>query len=80
MHGAIGCRSIAEIEERLDTVTLYVGAARQAALLDALVAKRPGRVIFNPGAESSESERRLHAAGIETLHACTLVLLRSGEF
>jgi predicted CoA-binding protein len=64
----------------IDTVTLYVGPARQPAILDGIIALAPRRVIFNPGTESPESEERLDAAGIETIEACTLVMLRTGQF
>jgi hypothetical protein len=37
-------------------------------------------VILNPGAESRELERALHDARIPYEHACTLVLLRTGQF
>ncbi len=81
MHGAVGVKSVSEILESIDTVTMYVGAARQSAeLVEALIAKKPGRVIFNPGSESTDTERRLKAAGIATMHACTLVMLSGGRF
>lgn len=64
----------------LDTVTLYVGAARQEPVIDAILARRPGRVIFNPGTENPAAYARLDAAGIPYEEACTLVLLRTGLF
>lgn len=64
----------------VDTVTMYVGPARQAALLDEIVALAPRRVIFNPGTENPDAYARLDAAGIAHEEACTLVLLRSGQF
>jgi predicted CoA-binding protein len=73
-------RSLEEIGERVDTLTLYVGAARLAALIPAMVALRPGRVIFNPGTESAEVVAALDAAGIPWEEACTLVMLRTGQF
>ena len=62
------------------TVTVYLGADRSTALADALLAARPGRVIFNPGAENPALAERLRAAGIATEEACTLVLLNTGAF
>jgi predicted CoA-binding protein len=73
-------RSLEAIGERVDTLTLYVGAARLAALIPAMVALRPGRVIFNPGTESAEMVAALDAAGIPWEEACTLVMLRTGQF
>jgi len=64
----------------VDTLTLYVGAARLPALTDEIIRLRPGRVIFNPGTESPELQAALTAAGIPWQEACTLVLLRTGQF
>lgn len=80
IQGATGRTSLAEIEGPIDTITLYMGAKRQAPLIDAIIASRPRRVIFNPGTESQESESRLTRAGIETIRACTLVLLSTNQF
>ena len=73
-------RKLEEIGERVDTLTLYVGSARLAALIPAMVGLRPGRVIFNPGTESAEVAAALDAAGIPWEEACTLVMLRTGQF
>jgi predicted CoA-binding protein len=80
IHGAAGRISLAGISEAIDTVTVYVSPRHQAPLIDEVIACRPRRVIFNPGAESEESERRLRDAGIKTVFACTLVLLKTGQF
>ena len=64
----------------VDTLTLYVGTARLPAMADDIVHLRPGRVIFNPGTESPEVQAALDAAGITWLEACTLVMLRTGQF
>jgi predicted CoA-binding protein len=68
------------LTEPVDTVTLYVGAARSTPLTDRLVQLHPRRVIFNPGAENDELRAALDAEGIQTEEACTLVLLRTGQF
>ena len=64
----------------IHTITIYMGAARQEEHLDYLVGLSPKRVIFNPGAENSVFEMRLQKEGIETAHACTLVLLRTDQY
>jgi len=61
-------------------VTLYVSAAHQDPVADDLLALAPRRVIFNPGTENPALAARLQAAGITTLEACTLVLLKTGAF
>lgn len=64
----------------VDTVTMYVGAAISAGLQDNLIALKPRRVIFNPGAENAELADALQKDGIACEEACTLVLLNTGQF
>ena len=72
--------SLGEIAGAVDTLTLYIGPERSALVADDIVRLHPGRVIFNPGTESAELAARLDAAGIPHEEACTLVLLRTGQF
>ena len=71
---------LADVPITIDTVTMYVGPARQHDLIEAIIAAHPKRVIFNPGSENPDAYDRFKAAGIEPLEACTLVLLRTGQF
>ncbi len=64
----------------IDTVTLYVNPRLLETLADGIIAAQPRRVIFNPGTEHPDLARRFREAGIETLDACTLVLLSTGQF
>ena len=68
------------IEQPVDTLTLYVGPTRGQQLLDAIIDLKPGRVIFNPGTESTDMENALTQAGIPWQQVCTLVLLRTDQF
>lgn len=72
--------SPAAVDAAVDTVTMYVGAARQTAMLDEIIELKPRRVIFNPGTENPDQYHRFEAAEIEVLEACTLVLLRTNQF
>ena len=69
-----------EVREGVDTLTLYVGPLRSQALGESIVAAKPGRVVFNPGTESSELESLLDAHGIPCVKACTLIMLQTGQF
>jgi len=71
---------LAALPAKVDTVTLYLGPARQESLAAELLAALPRRVIFNPGTENEELAAQLRQAGIETLEACTLVMLKTGVF
>jgi len=72
--------SLAEIDEPVHTLTLYVGPERVKSMIGDIVALRPGRLIMNPGAESRDLGRALDDARIPYEHACTLVLLRTHQF
>jgi predicted CoA-binding protein len=69
-----------DLSGHVDTVTLYVSAERSSAMEDAIVNLRPGRVIFNPGAENPALRAALEANSIHTEEACTLVLLNTHQF
>ncbi|MCG8565897.1 MAG: CoA-binding protein [Desulfobacterales bacterium] len=71
---------LAEVEDAVDTVTLYVGPARQEPVIEDIIAKKPKRVIFNPGTENPDAYEKLKAAGIEVSVACTLVLLKTNQY
>lgn len=66
--------------EGVDTVTMYMSAANQSEFEDYILSLKPRRVIFNPGAENPTLAQKLENAGVETEIACTLVLLRTGQF
>ena len=66
--------------ENVDTVTLYIGPQHQPQWYDYLISLQPKRIIFNPGTENPEFERLAEESGIEALEACTLVMLRTGQF
>ncbi len=73
-------KRLADVPAPLHTVTLYVSPALSTGLAAELLAAKPTRVIFNPGTENPELEDKLAAAGIAVIRACTLVLLRTGQF
>ena len=72
--------SISDVPQPIDTITLYLGAARSTPLLQDILDAKPRRIIFNPGAENSELEKAASARGIETVNGCTLVVLGAGAF
>lgn len=64
----------------IDTVTLYIGPAHQPDWYAYVLQLKPRRVIFNPGTENADFEALLRQNNIETLEACTLVLLSIGAY
>jgi hypothetical protein len=81
VHGEpiIDLRKRPEMDD-VDTITLYIGARHQPEWYDYLISLNPRRVIFNPGTENAEFESLLNQHGIEPVEACTLVLLRTGQY
>jgi predicted CoA-binding protein len=69
-----------DIHSDIDTVTLYIGTRNQPPLYDYILATNPKRIIFNPGTENPELRRMAQERGIETISACTLVMLSTGEY
>ena len=73
-------RSVEDIPERIDTVTLYLDPARQDAIIQDIIRSKPKRVIFNPNTENKAVYDRLKQAGIQVVEACTLVLLKTNQY
>lgn len=71
---------LADVAAPIDTVTVYMRPTLSEPLAEAIIAAKPRRVIFNPGAESPRLKARLETAGIRVQWECTLVLLRSGRY
>ena len=69
-----------ELHTDIDTITLYIGPQHQPPLYGYILATNPKRIIFNPGTENAELRRMASEQGIETLSACTLVMLSTGEY
>jgi predicted CoA-binding protein len=80
IEGITVVADLSAITSPVDTVTMYVGAAISNGLTEKLIALKPRRVIFNPGAENTALADALQNAGIACEEACTLVLLNTGQF
>ena len=72
--------SIKDISEDIDTVTMYVGQDVSDLIGEDIIEKKPKRIIFNPGAENPNLENKAKKEGIKTINACTLVMLKTGQF
>jgi predicted CoA-binding protein len=67
-------------QESIDTVTLYLGPSAQTAYLEAIITLSPRRIIFNPGTENPILASLAEKNGIQAIEACTLVLLKTGQY
>ncbi|MBK9270149.1 MAG: CoA-binding protein [Saprospiraceae bacterium] len=66
--------------KEIDTLTLYINPQRQRDEYSFILALKPRRIIMNPGTENEELTALAKAHGIEVIEACTLVMLRSGQY
>lgn len=63
------------------TVTLYINKTIQQDYYDYIINTiKPKRIIFNPGTENEELVKMAENKGINTLYACTLVMLSTNQF
>lgn len=73
-------KSLLDIKEDVDTITVYMNPDRFDKIYDEVIRKKPLRIIFNPGSESDEIKKKLLLKKIEVIEACTLVMLKTGQF
>jgi uncharacterized protein len=66
--------------DQVDTITLYIRPENQREWYNYFLSLKPKRIIFNPGTENEELEMLAEENGIEALEACTLVMLRTGQY
>lgn len=64
----------------LDTITLYLNPKRQEMYYDYILKMGPKRIIFNPGTENDTLVEMAEQRGIQTIEACTLVMLATGQY
>lgn len=66
--------------ENIHTVAIYLSPKRQTQYYDYIFSLKPQRILFPPGAENPELENLAKEKGIETINACTMVLLSIGNY
>lgn len=66
--------------ENIDTVTLYLSEKYQKDYFEYIISLQPKRIIFNPGTENTELFQLALQNKIEPIEACTLVLLKTGQY
>jgi predicted CoA-binding protein len=71
---------LGDVTGEVDTLTMYVRPEVSTILIDKIIALKPKRVIFNPSTDNARLQLALDEAVIDWESACTLVLLRTGQF
>jgi predicted CoA-binding protein len=80
IHGLKTFKSLDEIDQPVDTLTMYINGERSSAIADSIINLRAKRIIFNPGTENPNLAQQCEATGSKTLQACTLVMLNTDQF
>ncbi len=71
---------ISAVTGEVDTLTIYVRPEVSSLLIEPIIKLKPKRVIFNPSTDNARLQLALDGAEIEWQSACTLVLLRTGQY
>ncbi len=80
IDGLVVKHELAQIDQSVDSLSLYIGPQRILPLIDDIIALEPGRVILNPGTESDALELALLHNDISFVKDCTLLMLEHGRF
>lgn len=80
IDGLVVKHKLSQIQQTVDTLTVYIGPQRIAPLINDIVQLNPSRVILNPGTESNELELALFHNEITFVKDCTLLMLENGRF
>jgi uncharacterized protein len=67
--------SIADVPGPIDMVTFYVPPEIGLQVIDAVAARAPVEVWFNPGSESDELIARARALGLDPIAACSIIAI-----
>jgi predicted CoA-binding protein len=71
---------ISQFNDYYHTLTLYVGEEISNKFSDEILKLKFDRLIFNPGSENINLEQKLVQKGVEVVHGCTLVMLKTDQF
>ena len=62
-----------EVPGPIDRVSMYVPPAVGATMLEAIAARRPDELYFNPGSEDAAVLAKAIALGLHPINACSIV-------
>lgn len=73
IEGLRAYASIADVPEPIDRISMYVPPAVGATMLEAIAAKRPVELFFNPGSEDPAVLAKARDLGLNPINACSIV-------
>lgn len=68
-------KSILDVPEPIDRVSIYLPPAVGIKVLDEIAQKKVGEVWFNPGADAPEVLARARELGLNVIAACAIVAI-----
>lgn len=71
---------IQSIKFPFDTLTMYVGKDISEKFSEKILQLNFKRIIFNPGTENENLEKKCLEKNIEVVHGCTLVMLKTSQY
>ena len=75
VEGLRSYASIADVPGPIDMVTFYVPPEIGLQVIDAVAAREPGEVWFNPGSARDELIARARALGLAPITACSIIAI-----
>lgn len=73
VEGVTAFRSLRDVTEKIDRVTLYLHPEAGVKILGDVAAARPEEFFVNPGAESDELMDEARRLGLDPILACSIV-------
>lgn len=73
VEGLTVYRSIRDVPDPLDRVTVYIPPGALLQILPDIAAKKPREVFLNPGTESPAVLEASRALGLKVIQACSIV-------
>jgi len=73
IEGLKAYKSIEDLPDPIDRVSMYVPAAVGKTMLDAIAAKKPDEFFLNPGSEDDELVTLAKEKGLTPMLACSIV-------
>ena len=72
VEGLTVYKSIRDVPEPLDRVTVYIPPGALLQILPDIAAKKPGEFFLNPGTESAEVVEKAKTLGLTPIQACSI--------
>eukprot|EP00768_Dysnectes_brevis_P002539 gnl/Dysnectes_brevis/189_a218_12027.p1 GENE.gnl/Dysnectes_brevis/189_a218_12027~~gnl/Dysnectes_brevis/189_a218_12027.p1 ORF type:complete len:125 (+),score=30.88 gnl/Dysnectes_brevis/189_a218_12027:90-464(+) len=80
IHGLPVMKSLADISEKVNTISLYLNPSRSTPLIPTILRMHPEQVVVNPGTENPALEEALAGTGIEITTGCTIIMTQAGTW